>query len=175
MTLAAFDAEWNGADVVVTWETAAELDTLGFNLWRSASGGKFEQVNATLIPPASPGSVLGGVYEVVDSDVTLGEQYAYKLEEVETGGAVNWYGPVTLTANAPTAVSVQAFAAGSALWALVPVALAALAPWWCAGSVRHQPLRDLAGLFKAHTVCATCQVSFRSWLCKIQGPTYQVC
>ncbi len=127
VTLTSFDAEWNGVDVVVTWETAIELNTLGFNVWRSRSGGAFEQVNAALILPAAPGSVMGGVYEFIDTGVPSSEDYAYKLEEVEIGGAVNWYGPVRLAANAPMAVSVRTFAAGSALWGVAPVLLAAVA------------------------------------------------
>ena len=127
VTLISFAAGRDGNTVSVKWETALEIDTVGFNLWRSASGGKYEQVNASLIPPASPGSVLGGVYEVFDTAIPSGEDYAYKLEEVETGGAVNWYGPVSITANEPTAVTVQILAARPALWLAVPAVLGAVA------------------------------------------------
>ena len=82
----------------------AELNTLGFNLWRSDDGA-FELLNATLIPVASPGSVLGGAYAYVDSGVMFGDIPAYKLEEVEIGGTSYGYGPVTLAADVPTAVT----------------------------------------------------------------------
>jgi hypothetical protein len=79
---------------VVTWETAVEIDTLGFNLWRSETrDGSYDQVNNALIPAASPGGVWGGSYTYTDSDVTPGRTYYYKLHEIEAGGVSNWYGP----------------------------------------------------------------------------------
>jgi hypothetical protein len=112
VTLSSFTAEWDGDGVRVAWETALEIDTVGFNLWRStAPGGGYVRVNETLIPAVSLGGVMGGVYEVVDADVTPGATYYYKLEEIEVGGARSWYGPVSTGAEAPTAVTILSFAA----------------------------------------------------------------
>ncbi len=112
VTLAALTAEWEGEQVVVAWETTLEVDTIGFNLWRStAPDGEYERVNETLIPAASPGGVWGGPYAYADAGVTLGATYYYKLEEIEIGGARNWYGPVSTGAEAPTAVTISSFAA----------------------------------------------------------------
>jgi hypothetical protein len=94
VTLASFTAAWQKDQVVVTWETAVEIDTLGFNLWRSETrDGSYDQVNNALIPAASPGGVWGGSYTYTDSDVTPGRTYYYKLHEIEAGGVSNWYGP----------------------------------------------------------------------------------
>lgn len=94
VTLASFTAAWQKDQVVVTWETAVEIDTLGFNLWRSETrDGSYDQVNDALIPAASPGGVWGGSYTYTDSDVTPGRTYYYKLHEIEAGGVSNWYGP----------------------------------------------------------------------------------
>jgi hypothetical protein len=112
VTLAAFTAEWDDGKVSVMWETALEIDTVGFNLWRSTTpDGEYERVNGALIPAESLGGVEGGFYKVVDSDVSPGVIYCYKLEEVEVGGARNWYGPVLTGAQAPTAVTISSFAA----------------------------------------------------------------
>jgi hypothetical protein len=91
--------------VRVAWETTLEVDTVGFNVWRNTSPGSgYIQVNNNLIPAASPGGVWGGSYDYADADVTPGTTYYYKLEELEVGGARNWYGPVSTGGSGPTAV-----------------------------------------------------------------------
>jgi len=127
VTLSAFSAEWAGDEVVVAWETAMEIDTAGFNLWRSTDGGAYEQVNASLIPAAAPGGVMGGTYEYVDADVTPGETYFYKLEELEVSGARNWYGPTSTGGGFPTAVVLRALAAEQLGWLPVAAGLAVTA------------------------------------------------
>jgi hypothetical protein len=73
--------------VVIAWETASEMDTAGFNLYRGdQETGPFQQVNAGLIPGADD-PLTGGSYEFVDSNVTAGTTYYYQLEEVELSGA----------------------------------------------------------------------------------------
>ncbi|MBN1811893.1 MAG: hypothetical protein JXA14_08670, partial [Anaerolineae bacterium] len=104
VALSSFTAEWDDDEVQVAWETALEIDTVGFNLWRSTAPGGYERVNAALIPAASPGGVWGGSYAYADADVTPGATYDYKLEELEVGGARNWYGPVSTGGSGPNAV-----------------------------------------------------------------------
>jgi hypothetical protein len=127
VTLSAFTAAWDGGVVLVAWETAMEIDTLSFNVWRSiAADGAYTQVNEALIPSASPGGVWGGAYAYVDFDVIPGVTYYYKLEELEVGGARNWYGPVSTDDDNPTSVILFQAAAGRP-------GFAALA-WWLAGA-----------------------------------------
>lgn len=72
--------------VIIAWETASELDTAGFNLYRGPhETGPFVLVNEFLIP-GSTDPITGGSYEFVDTDVTGGETYYYQLEEVEQSG-----------------------------------------------------------------------------------------
>ncbi len=80
------------ASVAVAWTTALELNTLGFNLWRSASGSRADAVklNTTLI--AASGASRGGAYQFADASGFPGA--SYWLEEIELGGASNWYGSV---------------------------------------------------------------------------------
>ena len=73
--------------VVIEWETASEMDTAGFNLYRGdQENGPFLQVNDALIPGADD-PITGGSYEFVDSNVTAGTTYYYQLEEVELSGS----------------------------------------------------------------------------------------
>jgi hypothetical protein len=127
VTLSSFSAEWAGDEVVVTWETAMEIDTVGFNLWRSTDGGTYEQVNASLIPATALGGGMGGTYEYVDADVAPGETYAYKLEELEIDGSQNWYGPVSTGEESPTAVALRALATEQLGWLPVAAGLAVTA------------------------------------------------
>ena len=126
MTLSFFDAGWQDGKVVVAWETTMEIDTFGFNLWRSSSpNGTYERVNAAVIPAASAGGVWGGSYSYTDTDVFPGRAYYYKLEELEVGGKSNWHGPVSTGGNAPTSVAFFKVAASGG----------AVGIWWLAGAV----------------------------------------
>jgi hypothetical protein len=112
VTLASFTATWDKAEVIATWETAAEINTVGFNLWRSEThDGGYTQVNNALIPAASLGGVWGSSYTYTDSGVTPGTTYYYKLHELEVGGASNWYGPVSTAASEDNPASVILFQA----------------------------------------------------------------
>ena len=85
--------------VVVEWSTATELDTAGFNLYRSmAEDGPFEQANDLLIP-SSPDPLTGGDYEFVDQNVAPGVTYFYQLEEVEYNGATQRFDPIQVDAG----------------------------------------------------------------------------
>lgn len=81
---------------VVTWETASEVNTAGFNVYRGPSvEGPWTQVNTTLIAPASD-PVRGGSYEYRDTSAAAGESYYYLLEEIELDGASTRYPPTRL-------------------------------------------------------------------------------
>jgi hypothetical protein len=121
--LARFEVESEADGVLVTWETASELDNVGFNLYRAeASEGPYTQLNTTLIPPQMPGSVMGAVYTWLDEDANPLVAHYYVLEDVDVKGVVTSHGPVaSVVVAAPTAVGpVTLRGAGSlALLALV--------------------------------------------------------
>ncbi len=101
VTLVSFTAVPEGQAIRLAWETASELNNVGFNLYRSESpDGPYAPVNAMLIPPQNPGSVLGAVYEWMDTDVQAGVTYYYKLEDLDLDGTCTLHGPVTATAQA---------------------------------------------------------------------------
>jgi uncharacterized membrane protein len=100
--LVAFTATAAGDDILLEWETATELDNLGFNLYRSEEAdeeGELSRLNAALIPGQNPGSPVGGSYAFVDQGVSPGVTYWYWLEAVDVHGAVTRHGPVSATVS----------------------------------------------------------------------------
>jgi hypothetical protein len=112
VTLARFEAASQADAVLIEWETAIEIDNVGFNLYRSTSpDGPYIKLNDALIPSQSPGSVWGAVYTWLDEGVEPGITYHYKLEDIEVGGARTFHGPVGASIQNPTALSFTSLAA----------------------------------------------------------------
>jgi hypothetical protein len=92
--------EYDDVRVVVEWSTASELDTVGFNIYRSDTPtDPGILVNADLIP-ASDDAQTGGDYSYTDKDIVPGQVYYYYLEDVSAHGATNRHGPVEVKAQA---------------------------------------------------------------------------
>ncbi len=107
VTLFDFRAYEKNGEVIVKWETASELDTLGFNLLRLDSvTGKYEQVNSDLLP-AMHRPHRGGKYTFKDTGASPGKTYTYKLIEVEIFGRQLTYGPFTVSVEKNTVLSKQ--------------------------------------------------------------------
>ncbi|MCG3212580.1 MAG: hypothetical protein FOGNACKC_06250 [Anaerolineae bacterium] len=95
ISLLSFGAVQDSKGVTVTWETGTEIDTAGFNLYRSvAEDGPYSKINLTIIP--AKGDVTSGdVYFFLDADASdLDTLYFYKLEEIDINGISTFYGPV---------------------------------------------------------------------------------
>ena len=93
--LASFAARWQGEDVLVTWETASEIDNAGFYLYRRAVGmDTLVQLNAGLIPSQAPGQDRGYAYSFPDEGVVPGAAYEYLIEDVDVYGVRTLHGPV---------------------------------------------------------------------------------
>ena len=96
--LISFTATPSRAAVFLRWETATEIDNLGFNLYRAESlDGPRTRLNASLIPSQAPGSPVGAVYTWRDINAHPGVSYFYWLEDVDLHGATSLHGPVTAT------------------------------------------------------------------------------
>lgn len=122
VTLAGFGAQPRDGQVLVTWETAAELNNVGFNLYRAGSAGAAGRTMLAFVPSQSPGAAQGASYSYADADVSAGQTYTYWLEDLDISGAAVLHGPVSATANAPTAVNLTGFGATAApLTALPPM------------------------------------------------------
>jgi hypothetical protein len=94
--LQAYQAE---GQVVVSWTTASEFHTAGYNLYRlEPVTGKRSKVNVALVP-ALIESPQGGKYLVTDANSWPGETLTYLLEEVEFGGRARDHGPYTVVAD----------------------------------------------------------------------------
>jgi hypothetical protein len=108
VTLANFETAPAEGAVLVTWETAMEIDNVGFNLYRSESpGGPYFKLNESLIPSQTPGSPFGAEYAWLDETAEPGATYYYKLEDVEADGASTFHGPISAAQN-PNAISIAA-------------------------------------------------------------------
>jgi hypothetical protein len=86
--------------IMLEWETAQELDNLGFNLYRGLTG-DFDQavkLNSSLIP-GQTGDATGAFYQWPDNNVEIGVQYTYWLEDVDINSNSTVHDPVTATAG----------------------------------------------------------------------------
>jgi hypothetical protein len=73
----------------VAWITASELNTAGFNVLRgNTPNGPFTRVNPELIPAAND-PLVGGSYIFTDTNVSFGQTYYYRIEEVEFSGSTS--------------------------------------------------------------------------------------
>ncbi len=105
VTLTRFAAQAKGQGVYIQWETAQEIDTLGFNLYRSttASGSK-TKLNQNLIPTKEPpGSSVGAVYNWIDATKMRPRRTLYYwLEEVDIYGHATMHGPAKVSQGRTT-------------------------------------------------------------------------
>jgi len=118
--------------VLVEWTTESEVNTAGFNVYRSESEeGPYIQVNRELIP-SSPDPILGGHYVYTDTNVVAGQTYYYKLEDVELDGAATLHGPIEVVARASSPFAFVNLAASWPLAVVIAVLAlgAALLLWW---------------------------------------------
>ena len=79
--------------VVVSWETASEVGTAGFNVYRAPlSASAMVRVNPELIPSEGD-EMVGAAYRYADDDASLRpwRRYRYQIEEVEWDGRATLY------------------------------------------------------------------------------------
>lgn len=82
------EAARHPAGVELRWETAVELDFVGFHLWRSTEGQRQTATRLTSTLIARRGGSTGATYTFVDEQVTGGQTYTYWLEKVRGDGTV---------------------------------------------------------------------------------------
>lgn len=95
VSLISFTAETTESGILLSWETASEVDNLGFNLYRAEQvDGSKTQINPNLILSKSIGGTAGAVYEYLDAGVVNGVDYFYWLEDVDFTLNKTLYGPI---------------------------------------------------------------------------------
>jgi len=103
VTLLSFSAESGKKSVILKWETANEVDNLGFNLYRSTTqDGERVKINPELIPTnAYPGALIGATYDYIDTGADLKQRkllpnrtYYYWLDARDIFGGSQLYGPI---------------------------------------------------------------------------------
>ena len=98
--LRAFAARRRANGVEVRWRTASEVDTLGYNVYRSVAGKRLK-VNRRLIPARSlvHGTVTGSSYAYLDRQAPRKRAIRYWLQIVDRNGVATWEGPASVRAG----------------------------------------------------------------------------
>ena len=98
--LQSFAAIPGDASVRLEWRTGSELDNLGFHVYRGLSeSGPWTRLTSSLIPGLGS-SALGQAYSYLDSGLTNGTRYFYRLEDVDASSQATSYGPVSAVPTA---------------------------------------------------------------------------
>lgn len=85
--------------VEIKWTTASEVDTLGYRVYRGNTvDGPFNTLITPELVEASGSALTGGKYKIRDFSIHNGKTYYYLLEEVQLGGGVESFGPITIRA-----------------------------------------------------------------------------
>ncbi len=86
ISLGSFTATSKNNGILLEWETLSEMDNAGFSIWRSTSKGEgYVKINPVLIT-AEGGPTERAVYSYLDTSVQSGENYSYRLEDIDTNG-----------------------------------------------------------------------------------------
>ncbi|MGH2538822.1 MAG: hypothetical protein ACRDHL_15645 [Candidatus Promineifilaceae bacterium] len=89
--------------IVISWETETEVETAGFNVYRSDSpAGSYTRLNEQLIP-AQADSAAGASYRFKDTAVTSGVNFYYRLEDVALDNTTILHDPMSAQAARPPA------------------------------------------------------------------------
>jgi hypothetical protein len=104
ITVASFSATHEGGAMVIRWTTGRELNTFGFQLYRSTTGRRADAVPITATPILALGRAGSGAdYRWVDGSAKPGVSYSYWLAEIELNGTATEYGPAHASSPASTA------------------------------------------------------------------------
>ena len=103
---------YQSPEIVIEWETASELDTVGYNLFRSqAQEDPGAKINPDLIP-ASVDPLSGKEYSYLDTQVEADQVYYYWLEDVNQLGSTNRHGPIVVEAKRDVGALLQTIMGG---------------------------------------------------------------
>jgi len=89
------------ASASVQWTTASEVNTRGFYVQRKQSDGNFSRVSGEI--PHLGSGVSGASYEFIDSGLSNGTTYYYRLEIISTSGESSFTNIISVVPGLPTA------------------------------------------------------------------------
>jgi len=119
VTLVSFTASPGDGQVLLEWETASEIDNVGFYLYRSTSeSGEYVRISEFI--PSEGDAVLGAKYSYLDQDVQNGVTYYYKLESVATDGSSEFYGPISAVPQSQATMTPTATATATSTPTAIP-------------------------------------------------------
>jgi hypothetical protein len=93
-----FSASPGKRGVTVRWRTAAEVDALGFNVYRATGSGPLRKLNRTLI--GARGGTTGASYRFVDRSTRAAGVVVYRLQLVDRNGTRSWSGAARVRTKA---------------------------------------------------------------------------
>jgi hypothetical protein len=120
--LAAFEAQWNGGEAVLSWKTASETNNRGFHVQRRAEAAgasgeagpsspphAWEQVGFRKSKAAGGTSTEAIPYQFTDEDVPYdAEALTYRLVQKDRDGTQTKHAPVTVEVGAPSEFALEA-------------------------------------------------------------------
>ena len=95
VNLTAFDAKRVGTDALVTWETASEQNSRGYDVQVSTTGKEFRTL--TSVPSAAPNSNRTTQYRYIDTEANKTGTRYYRLRQVDLDGKEAFYSAVAVS------------------------------------------------------------------------------
>jgi hypothetical protein len=90
-----FRASSTAKGIQINWQSAQEIDLVGFNLLRAETLDRPQvKINPQLIPGINPGQLPGNDYQYLDETAETGKEYYYWIEWVGDSYS-ELYGPLT--------------------------------------------------------------------------------
>ena len=93
--LTAFDAKRVGTDALVTWETASEQNSRGYDVQVSTTGKEFRTL--TSVPSAAPNTTRTTQYRYIDKEANKAGTRYYRLRQVDLDGKETFFAPVAVS------------------------------------------------------------------------------
>ncbi|MBF9237044.1 T9SS type A sorting domain-containing protein [Hymenobacter sp. BT683] len=107
VTLTHFTAVAQGPDAVLTWATAQETNSQGFDVQASDDGTTFRKL--AFMPSATPNSSSARTYQYRDAEANKPGVRYYRLRQIDLDGQEYFYGPKSVAFGAPAAVALRAY------------------------------------------------------------------
>ncbi|GAB3293378.1 hypothetical protein GCM10027511_07300 [Hymenobacter humi] len=95
VTLTKFDAKRMGADVLVTWQTALETNSKGFEVQVSTNGTDFRTLAS--VASASANSSSAKSYSYLDTERNKAGKRYYRLRQIDLDGKDAYFAPVVVS------------------------------------------------------------------------------